>query len=189
MKGKKVKLNFIQQAFSPFGRKGQQDTLVWLGDMLKGIAEILLVCAILFSVIAIVWKGAQTPQDKDFKRILDAQEVLIENYQDGKAVIGAKFTVPIVTEDQLPIIYYPQGSTGAPIKCKGKTCICMYPVVNQQKKETCKTIDIKGKCSDNACGELCAGDYAQFTVTKGNAVNIQIQCNEGKGMQLMVNKA
>ncbi len=168
-------------------KKGQTETLTWLVDILKGILEVVLVLAIVATLIAVVWRATLQDQDKDFKRILDATNAMIEDFQD-KNTINTQITVPAVSEEPYTIRFYPAGGKYQVPKCKGKTCLCMYYPVGDTLKETCKTIETEKACKPGSCGEeLCAGEYKDFTIQKGNAVNIAINCTS-QGSILTVEK-
>lgn len=161
-------------------KKGQTETLTWLVDILKGFLEVVLVLAIVATLIAVVWRATLQEQDKDFKRILDATNAMVETFQD-KNTINTQITVPAVSEKPYTIRFYPAKGMYQSPKCKGKTCLCMYYPVGDTLKETCKTIETETTCKPGSCGEeLCAGPYTEFTIEKRNAINIAINCtNQG----------
>lgn len=163
----------------------------WLIEILKGLLEVVLVIAIVVGLIAIIYNATQrTPQDNDFKRILDASKSLMKDFENGKVKGQASFTVPIVSEDLFQVVFYPQKDTAVvpPPKCKGRTCICMYYVIADNKKETCKIIETKPECKLDTCGEeLCPGASTQFVVKRGDFVRVGIDCTS-KGSQLSVAK-
>lgn len=170
-------------------KKGQTETFNWLIDILKGILEVVLVLAIVATLIAVVWQSSKTEQDKDFKRMLDATNALIENFQD-KNTINAQITVPAVSPKPYTVRFYPPKGIVQVPKCKGQTCVCMYYKVEgtDTLKETCKTIETQTDCKMENCGEkLCAGPFNEFTVQKGNAVTIAINCTD-QGSILTVEK-
>ncbi len=116
--------------------------------ILLKVLEIVLVVVVVGGILSIVWnKTNATPQDQDFKRILDAEEKIEKDFEDKEIASEQYFTVPIVSENPMQIAFYPEGGIVIPHKCKGKTCICMYYITTGGKKETCKTIDIKGECT------------------------------------------
>jgi hypothetical protein len=157
-------------------------TLEWLIEILKGFLEVVLVIVIVVGAVAIVWNATKkTPMDQDFKRVLDASAKLIEDFQDERIYGNAVIPVPIASGEAFQVYFYP--ATGAavkpPAKCKGRTCLCMYYIIEGQQKETCKTIETKDKCKRDTCGEdLCAGNFAQFIVKKGDVVNVAVMCTD-----------
>lgn len=166
-------------------KKGEL-SLEWLVELIKGILPVLLVIAIVASIFAVIWMGAKTPEDKEFGRIADAMDNVLDAYDDKKSQTA--ITVPIVTEKPIPIIFYPKGSLGLPAKCSGQACVCMYPIIEAgKKKETCKTVDVTNQCDYTCGGDLCSTEPASFTLTKGNAMRIEIDCTD-QGSEFRVSK-
>ena len=155
-----------------------------------GILETTLVLTIVVGAVAVIWNATKTsPQDQDFKRVLDAADRLINSFEDGKIRSTAEFKVPIVSEDVLQIMFYPAKTAAMPPRCKERTCVCMYYVVADNKKETCKIIETKDNCKPETCGEeLCAGSYSDMVAKKGDSVRVAIGCTN-QGSQLIIAKA
>ncbi|MEM3154640.1 MAG: hypothetical protein QW165_03700 [Candidatus Woesearchaeota archaeon] len=163
-------------------------SIEWLVEILKEAAPLLIGIAAVFAIISIIWRGAMTDQDRDFKRIIDAKEHLVDRFDDKKIIAGETITIPIASEKPFQIAFYPEGGVATPQKCKGRTCLCMYQLVETTKKETCHVIETSKTCSP-ACGEtLCVTqDYTEFAVKKGNLVQVAIICTD-KGSVLTVKK-
>ncbi|MBW2970046.1 hypothetical protein KY319_02890 [Candidatus Woesearchaeota archaeon] len=167
-------------------KKGQVETLNWLIEILKEILPLILVVAIVVGLLAIVWRGEMQPPEKDFKKILEATDHLLERFEDGKLYSSQEITVPLDSEKPFQIAFYPGGGPVMPPACKGRTCVCMYFMTNG-KKETCKTIETSKQCQQ--CGEdLCSGPYNTFTVEKGDAVTVSVDCTNS-GSRISYNKA
>jgi hypothetical protein len=170
-------------------KKGQLEPLNWLFNLLRGAAGLILVLFIVIGLVSVVWNARKkTQMDDDFKHILDAAEVLMNDFDDGKIYGNANIPVPIASETAFNIVFFP--AAGAPVKppdkCRGQNCMCLYYKVDSSIKETCKLIEVKTKCVQETCGkELCAGPYKEFTLKKGNAINVQISCTD-KGSQFSV---
>lgn len=170
-------------------KRGQFGPLQWLFNLVRGAAGLLLVLFIVVGLVSVVWNARKlTPMDRDFKHTLDAGEKLIEDFDDGKIYGSAFISVPILSADSFRVGFFP--ATGAPVKppdkCRGQNCMCLYYVVSNVIKETCKLIEVKTNCTAETCGkELCAGPYIDFTVKKGNAIKVEIACTD-KGSQFRV---
>jgi len=166
-------------------KKGQMvpETLVKL--VIITLNVVLVVMIVVFA-LSIFQKG-KTPQDADFKAVLDASAKLLQDFQDGKIKTG-QFTVPMSSEEKFQIVFFPQGDTEMWTECRGKTCLCMRYYIKGEPKKTCKIIDIQATCQEKTCGkELCAGSKSDFDVQRGDNVKIAIACNAGQ--QLAVSKA
>lgn len=171
------------------GKKGFI-TLEWLLNLLKGVIEVVIVVAIVFGAIAVVWRATKsTPQDQDFKRVLDAASRLMDDFDDGKIMGNAHFNVPIVSEELMKIFFYPAkgAAVAPPPRCRGRSCLCMYYNVGGVEKETCKAVETKDKCSKECGKELCAGAHKQFAVKKEDTVRVAITCTN-QGSLLSVEK-
>ncbi len=156
-------------------------------DMLKDILPTMLVIAIVIGGMSIIWRATQKEApDQDMKRMLDATDALIEQFSNKKISTDAYYTVGITSDKPMQVAFYPEGGYAMPPACRGRSCLCIYYITSGGKKETCKPIDIKGRCTQETCGgELCAGDYTEFNVQKGEAVKFSVACTD-KGTQLMV---
>lgn len=178
--------------FFPRGKKAQTETYAWLIDILKGILEVVLVLAIVISLIAIVWNATKkTPQDQDFKRVLDATKKLIDDFEEGKIQSRAYYTVPIVSPEKLEIYFFPPKGSEAPPppRCGGRTCFCMYQLIADNLKETCRIVETKPECKLQTCGEeLCPGSFKHFTLEKGDDITVSIDCTP-QGSKLIVEKS
>ena len=152
----------------------------WLVEILTSFLQVALVIAIVVGAIAVVYRATQvTPQEQDLKRVMDASAKIIEDFEDGKVMGKEYINVPIVSEEFVQLVFYPRAV--APPTCKKRSCLCAYFIVKAQekKKETCKIIETKQTCSADTCGEeLCEGPYSEFTVKKGDAVNVAISCTD-----------
>ncbi len=186
-----MKRGSAKDHFFPHGKKAQTETYAWLIDILKGILEVVLVLAIVIGMIAIIWNATKkTPQDQDFKRVLDATKKLIDDFEEGKIQSRAYYTVPIVSPEKLEIYFFPEkGLEPPPPRCGGRTCFCMFQLIGDNLKETCRIVDTKPECKLETCGEeLCPGSYKHFTLEKGDDITVSIDCTP-KGSKLSIEKS
>ena len=171
------------------GKKGFI-TLEWLLNLLKGVIEVVLVIAIVFGAIAVIWRATKaTEEDKDFKRVLDGMTKLMDDFDDGKIMGNAHFNVPIVSEGLMEIRFHPAkgAAVAPPPRCRGRSCVCMYYDVGGIQKETCKSVETKDRCSKECGKELCAGPYKNFVVKREDTVRVAITCTN-QGSLLSVEK-
>ncbi len=159
---------------------------VWL---ILGLLGLVLVYLIISGFTGIITGGKMTAQDQDAKRVIDAFDKLIDDYDSQKIGPKTYLSVPLVSEDPMKIGFYPaRKGEELPPRCKGRPCLCVYYVISDTIKETCKPIEINNICKETACGgDLCAGDLVQFDAKKGDNVKLEIECTT-KGTQLTVMK-
>ena len=168
----------------------EEEPLSFVVRLVIGVLEVTLVLAIVIGAVVVVWRATKaTPQDQDFKRVLDAADRLIEIFDDGKIRTNAEYNVPIVSKEAAEIIFYPAKTAAMPPRCKQRACLCTYYVIADNKKETCKIIETKDTCKAETCGEeLCSGPYSKMSVQKGDLVKVAIKCTS-QGSQFVVEKA
>ena len=168
-------------------KRGQISWEQFLSILLAAL-EVLLVVTIVVGIVYVVTKGKAEPEEKDFKRVLDATDSLIENFEDKKIQTNAYLTVPMMAE-MSEIIFYRPKDPASPDKCRGQTCICMTFYIKGNPKTTCKTIETPIACTPGTCGEeLCAGPATRFIVKEKENVRVSIDCIEGSS-RLSVQKA
>lgn len=157
----------------------------WLVGLMIQLLEIVSVLLIIGGIVYVVIQSQRTPQDQDFKRMLDASAKLIDDYDAGKIYGKQEIIVPIVSEKQFQIAFYPDGKLES--RCKNKPCLCMYTLTDSgEAKTTCKIIDMQQTCTGTCGGPLCAGlSYFPTSKSKGNTIKIGIECTT-QGSQFVV---
>jgi hypothetical protein len=166
-------------------KKGSVIMPEWLVKLIFQLLEIMSVILIIVGIGYVVVQSQKTPQDQDFKRVLDASAKLIDDYDAGKIYGKQEIIVPIVSEKQFQLAFYPDGKLES--KCKNKPCLCMYTLTDSgEAKTTCKIIDMQQTCTGTCGGPLCAGpSYSPASKSKGNTIKIGIECTT-QGSQFVV---
>lgn len=166
-------------------KKGSDLMPTWLVNIILAVLEIASVALIIGGIIYVFVQGQKDPQEMDFARVLKASAKLLNDYDEGKMYGKQEINVPIASEKPMDIAFYPDG--GGEAKCKGRACMCMYHLTADGPKTTCKTIDVKQKCTTAQCGgELCAGSlYPPTPESKGGKVTVKIECTT-EGSQFII---
>jgi hypothetical protein len=166
-------------------KKGSVIMPEWLVKLIFQLLEIMAVVLIIVGIGYVVVQSQKTLQDQDFKRVLDASAKLIDDYDAGKIHGKQEIIVPIVSENQFQIAFYPDGKFES--RCKNKPCLCMYTLTDSgEAKTTCKVIDMQQICTGTCGGPLCAGpSYSPSSKSKGSTIKIGIECTT-QGSQFVV---
>jgi hypothetical protein len=177
-------------------KRGQLEPVNWLFNILKGAGGLIVALFIVAGLAGVIWFASSGKSEEelrveaDMKRVLDATEVLIKEFDQGKIYGNAYLPAPIKSQNGFKMAFYPAtgGIAKPPADCKGETCICLFFIAGNKIKQSCEIVQTKDKCTAETCGkELCAGPYTEFTVKDGNAVKVEIACTD-KGSQLSITK-
>lgn len=165
-------------------KKGSVIVPEWLVQLTMDVLEIMAVILIVAGIGYVIWQAQKTPQDQDFKRVLDATAKLLSDYDKGEIRAMKDIPVPVNSETPYDVAFYPDGVEK---QCRGKPCLCMYYVTSSgASKTTCKVLGIQTKCTGTCGGKLCAGPVMPaHAVIKGNTIDIKIACTT-EGSQFLV---
>ena len=166
-------------------KKGSIFTLERLVSLVLAVMGIIAILLILVGILNWTLKGQKTKEDRNFERILNAMDAILKNFET-KTQHGT-ISVPIDVK-HLSILFYSNTDSELPKKCKKQACLCMYSIVENQMKETCRNYDFKSEYK-TPCGKtICAPKSILVdSATIGDAIKIGIECTD-QGTEFVIAK-
>lgn len=144
-------------------------------DMILHIIPLVILLGVIALFAYYYFFPAPTDAQKDFNRIIDDLENLIE---EKASPTDLELPVPLQAKEGYIITVFSKGQPTAPVRCKGNNCICVIEQEAGQNKETCKDYPKLMSCADTTtrCGTYCFQPTLKriekdkpttFTITRG----------------------